>query len=149
MFIGWRHVVADDLEVQDCILYRDRDVVLRLVLDRALKFRAFHERQVDEAYDDLLVGHTDGDVLAVQPVASPQLLDRRGNRFRVDDLAFDHGTHRYRDQAIRSECVPGAYGFELRGSHMIGPDIETDGHRLGTEGEKTHGSPPSAVTAAT
>ena len=34
-----RHVVADDLEIEDRVLDRDRDVVLRLVLDRALRAR--------------------------------------------------------------------------------------------------------------
>ena len=58
-----RHVVADDLEVDDRFLDRDRDVVLGLVLDRAGELVALHVGQVDEAHDHLLVGDADRDLL--------------------------------------------------------------------------------------
>ena len=64
---GWPSAsvrAPEDLKVEDRILDRDRDVVLRLILDGAEHLGLGHLRHVDVADDDLLVADAD---LAARP----------------------------------------------------------------------------------
>ncbi len=103
MLVGGSHVVADDLEIEDGIFDRDRDVVLGLILDGAFELGPLHERQVNESHDDLLVRDADADVFALDSRLSPQIANGRGDRLAVDDLAVDDSAHRHGDARITGQ----------------------------------------------
>ena len=126
VLVGRRHVVPDDLEVDDRFLDRNRDVVLRLVLDRAREFGALHVGQVDEAHDDLLVRDADRHGLVAHPASAPEVLDRDRDGLGVDDLALDDCAKWHGDETVRGQGVAGPGGLDLSGANEVGPDVQTD-----------------------
>ena len=141
VLVGGRHVVADDLEIEDRILDRDRDVVLRLVLDRAFEFRALHVRQVDETHDDLLVADADRRVRAAEARGAHELLDGGRDGLDIDDLPLDDGAHRDADNTVSLQPEGRRCGFELGQTDMVGPDVETYHGGIRAEGDGSQRNP--------
>ena len=81
-----------DLEVQDGLVERDGDGLLRLELDGGAQLLGIDDGELHGAHDDLLVGDADGEPLAGEAGRLPEGLELGRETVDVDDLAFEHQT---------------------------------------------------------
>ena len=117
--------LAERVEVQDGVLDRHRDELLRLEPERRPELLLGEPRERDLANHHPLVPHTHVDLPALEPAALPQLAERLAHQLGLTDLAgldgsFGQGHLR---RANDDRRVP---SLELGGAHRGGADIESD-----------------------
>jgi hypothetical protein len=86
--------LIEDLEVEDRLLDRDRDELLRLELQGRGEITLAHEREIGGPDDDALAGHPQDDRLGAEATFPPEAADGGADRLRVDDLAVSHCARR-------------------------------------------------------
>ena len=116
------------LEVEDGVVERDGDGLLRLELDRGAKLLGVDDRELHRADDDLLVGHAERETLAREAALFPEALELGGKSVDVDDLAFEDEAFRQRTHGDLSQGVPLTGSPHLRACDRRLFKVDPDAH---------------------
>ena len=119
-------------EIQERLVDGDRDVVLHLEGQRLAQLLLRQGREVDLTDDDLLVRHAEGDLLALELVATHQDLERLDDGVGVDDLTVAHRAWGQHDLPEAVEGVSTLATSQLHSANGAGADVESD---CGSHGE--------------
>ncbi len=101
------------LVVEDRVLERDGDGLLRLELDGGAHLFGVDHGEVHGTHDDLLIGDTERAPLAGEPALLPEALELGAKRLDVDDLALEHEARGKRPYGHSRQREPLARALDL------------------------------------
>src|SRR5450759_1157672 len=141
LFAG--HVLVDHLVVHDGVVYRDRDELLHLVVDRVLELFLRHVRQVHRPDDNLLVGNAEDHPALADAVLLPEFLEIGGDRLGAVDLAVPDGAFRqHYDGKVRQDRL---LAGDVHLCDFDGPGADVQAYRYSTLLQSSHPCSGTAV----
>ena len=117
---------VENLVVEVDVLDIERDVLLRLPVDRLGELRLRHHRQRDLLDDDGVARERGGDILGLDAAAVEQAADGVGDGGGVDDRAVDDAVRGHRLAAEIRDPVALAGLFQLDRLDGARTDVQTD-----------------------
>ena len=126
--VGCRRAFGEGLElleVEDGVVERDRDQLLRLEAEGAGEVVLGHRGQVDRPDQHPRAGDADPHVALAEAQLLEEPLDRGRDRGAIDDLALAHRVERERNLTEAGDPRRRSR-LDLCDPDRIGPDIETD-----------------------